>query len=84
MTVSNIYHKPSQGLSRKSPVRNSECLNGKGLTREEALKKVNAFFDAHQGAPTVDAHWDVKVEVFEGIQVEIKELKLVSVSIESK
>ena len=54
------------------------------MTREEALQKVNAFFDAHQGAPTVDANWNVKIEVFEGVKVEIKELKLVAVSIESK
>ena len=44
---------------------------------------MNEFFDSHKGAPTVDAQWDVKVEVFQGLKVQIRELKLMSVAIES-
>ena len=68
---------------KRTPQQKSENFVSKGLTREQAIQKVNEFFDAQQGAPTVDASWDVKVEVYQGVKIQLRELKLVSVVLQS-
>ena len=56
---------------------------GEGLSKDQAIEKVNEFYDSEHISKFEDAKWQVKVEGFTGLKQQIEELKPDSVMVEA-
>ena len=48
---------------------------GEGLSKDQAIEKVQEFYDSAHVSKFEDAKWQVKVEGFQGLKAQIEELK---------